>query len=376
MSRPRALALLLSLIVTLQAAPGLGATCRDLARELTLVSRSGASNEAAPQIQAEIERFRSLVSGYRQSLRSAGCGFNLFRRRDEAVCQTVRPKLNDAEYRLSSLKRQLRQAESTMRSRAATIRRDMSRLGCDRHFAAARRDIGRRIIEDRPQEKANPAREPVRAAASGPKFRTLCVRSCDGYLFPVSFETEEQNFARDENICRMQCPAGNPKLFVHRTYSEWTEDARALDGTRLKDHPNAFSYRKKLDPACSCHRTKTRSGLMVVAGGSLHATTRGAELHSRSVTGSVQIISGESRRQGYGTGQDQDLAPPSGALTAEADPDTAYRLRSGTSLDLLLSLIPPSGKSVSQGVRVIGPQRYPVRSTEAKAQDPVPTIVR
>ena len=38
-------------------------------------------------------------------------------------------------------------------------------------------------------------------------YRTLCVRLCDGYYFPVSFSTLPNHFQRDSELCASQCAA-------------------------------------------------------------------------------------------------------------------------------------------------------------------------
>src|SRR5271168_726058 len=38
-------------------------------------------------------------------------------------------------------------------------------------------------------------------------YRTLCVRTCDGYYFPISNATSSTRFAEDEQACQKLCPA-------------------------------------------------------------------------------------------------------------------------------------------------------------------------
>ena len=38
-------------------------------------------------------------------------------------------------------------------------------------------------------------------------YRTLCVRLCDGYYFPVSFSTLPNHFQRDAELCQSRCAA-------------------------------------------------------------------------------------------------------------------------------------------------------------------------
>jgi hypothetical protein len=83
-------------------------------------------------------------------------------------------------------------------------------------------------------------------------YRTLCVRSCDGYYFPVSYSTVPGKFAEDEQICRRMCPATEVTLFSHRNPGEDVSTAVSSTGRRYSEMPNAFSYRKQFNAACSC----------------------------------------------------------------------------------------------------------------------------
>ena len=46
-------------------------------------------------------------------------------------------------------------------------------------------------------------------------YRTLCVRLCDGYYFPVSFSTLPNHFQRDADLCQSQC-AAPAELYYHQ----------------------------------------------------------------------------------------------------------------------------------------------------------------
>ena len=45
-------------------------------------------------------------------------------------------------------------------------------------------------------------------------YRTLCVRLCDGFYFPISFATPEGGLARDAEQCRASCGV-EARLFYH-----------------------------------------------------------------------------------------------------------------------------------------------------------------
>lgn len=83
-------------------------------------------------------------------------------------------------------------------------------------------------------------------------FRTLCVRTCDGYYFPISFTTVQSRFTRDEQRCRSMCPGTEVALYVHRNPGEESEAMISLAGEPYVALPTAFRYRREYDPACKC----------------------------------------------------------------------------------------------------------------------------
>jgi len=83
-------------------------------------------------------------------------------------------------------------------------------------------------------------------------YRTLCVRTCDGYYFPVSYSTVPGKFADDEQLCRRMCPATEVTLYSHRNPGEDVSRAVSMSGRVYSDLPTAFSYRKQYNAACSC----------------------------------------------------------------------------------------------------------------------------
>lgn len=92
------------------------------------------------------------------------------------------------------------------------------------------------------------------AGPMGGTFRTICVRSCDGYYFPISFATTSDRFRDDEQSCQRMCPAAEVSLYTYRNPGEEVAQAVSLSGRLYTELPTAFSYRKALNPACSCRR--------------------------------------------------------------------------------------------------------------------------
>ena len=86
----------------------------------------------------------------------------------------------------------------------------------------------------------------------GSGYRTLCVRTCDGYYFPISYSTSPARFAEDEQTCQKLCPATEAVLYSHRNPGEEVAQAVASSGRTYKDLANAFRYRREFIASCSC----------------------------------------------------------------------------------------------------------------------------
>jgi hypothetical protein len=91
-------------------------------------------------------------------------------------------------------------------------------------------------------------------SSSGDTYRTICVRTCDGYYYPISFATNSSRFAEDERVCQRSCPAAEVVLFAHRNPGEDVSQAVSISGQLYATLPNAFRYRQSFDSGCSCRQ--------------------------------------------------------------------------------------------------------------------------
>jgi Protein of unknown function (DUF2865) len=85
----------------------------------------------------------------------------------------------------------------------------------------------------------------------GGSHRTVCVRMCDGFYWPVSFSAPRSKFYRDANACSSSC-SSEAKLFHFPSNGGQIEDAIDLTGRAYARLPTAFKYRKALVQGCTC----------------------------------------------------------------------------------------------------------------------------
>jgi len=88
----------------------------------------------------------------------------------------------------------------------------------------------------------------------GSGFRTVCVRTCDGFYVPISYSTSQDHFREDEKTCQRMCPAAEVVLFSHRNPGEDMNQATSLGGQPYTALPNAFRYRTEFNAQCTCKR--------------------------------------------------------------------------------------------------------------------------
>lgn len=100
---------------------------------------------------------------------------------------------------------------------------------------------------------ANPGvyRDLFEEEAPQPTYRSVCVRLCDGYYFPVSFATTQNGLRADAEKCSASC-SSEARLFFQPSPGEDIGAARDFLGLQYESLPNAFKYRKALVAGCQC----------------------------------------------------------------------------------------------------------------------------
>jgi hypothetical protein len=92
---------------------------------------------------------------------------------------------------------------------------------------------------------------PIGEARAGGK--AVCVRSCDGAFFPVSYSASGGNLDYLAEMCRALCPNAEATLYTYPVSGE-IEQAVSINGARYMDSPTALRYRRVFDPSCTCRR--------------------------------------------------------------------------------------------------------------------------
>lgn len=252
------------------------ATCSNLRSQLAAVGpkrNRRTSNKFGRAIQTQ----RQQLSKVRGALSSLGCRSRrkLFARSIHPRCSPLRKQRRHMERNLASLKTKSRKggASSSRVGQSDKLRRKLKRYlrleGCNsgrakktglshrqRKLAKQKK---RRAQERRIQVKKYKSAKQSETAIEqfslkGGTFKTMCVRTCDGYFFPVSFSTVQEEFGRDSQACNQLCPGVDIQLFYQDISDGNPENMiSARAGKPYSKMRNAFSFKKSYNPSCRCN---------------------------------------------------------------------------------------------------------------------------
>lgn len=88
-------------------------------------------------------------------------------------------------------------------------------------------------------------------ADDGAKYQTMCVRTCDGYYWPIRYPASRRDFKTDEAMCRSAC-GSQTQLYYRPGPGTDAEEMRDLDGRSYGASETAFAYRRGLVNGCAC----------------------------------------------------------------------------------------------------------------------------
>lgn len=81
---------------------------------------------------------------------------------------------------------------------------------------------------------------------------SYCVRTCDGFFYPVG-NPDSNDLPAHEAACERTCPGADTQVFVAAAGSTGIADAVNRGGQRYDGLASAFNHRVQLDNACTCN---------------------------------------------------------------------------------------------------------------------------
>lgn len=235
--------------------------CQRLEAQLTSLDRGNSDPTRADQIRKAddaVNRQQFEVDKLVSQARRMGCenvGFFSIFVSPPRQCGALNRRIGEQRNVLDRMQNQLERLQGGTTERAAQRQSLLIALadnGCGQQYRAAARAGQQGGFFDRLFGGGNIFTSPP--GEMGGTYRTVCVRTCDGYYFPISFETTPDHFREDEQTCQRMCPAADVQLYTYHNPGEEMAQSVSLNGRLYTELPTAFQYRKAINPACSCRR--------------------------------------------------------------------------------------------------------------------------
>ena len=197
---------------------------------------------AARKQQYELDR----TASYAQQLGCNNRQFLFFGSPPPPQCAGIDQQVQRMRANLSQLQAQLQQASGEGQRQALLARYDT-------YCRQGRRSSGNFFDQLFGNEVQPQDLPPVTTEDLSPRggSKAVCVRTCDGGFFPVSYSARRGGSDDLEELCHALCPNAETQLFTYSPSGD-IEQAVSADGMPYKSLPNALKYRTKFDPTCTC----------------------------------------------------------------------------------------------------------------------------
>ncbi|MCV3208511.1 DUF2865 domain-containing protein [Mesorhizobium sp. YC-39] len=356
--------------------------CRQLEADLASASRGGGKPALLRKYDDAIVRQRQQIAKARNQ---SGCGFSLFGRNENA-CAALDATLNRMNANLEALETKRAQlAGGGSRRDRARILASLDANGCRDDAVApkraplreANREDGNGTLLDQflDGDKSQPEalesdpgeQRGIRAMINQPdrmdlprlggEFRTVCVRTCDGYFFPMSNAASMGDFERDQKNCDSSCPGTEMQVFYTRGQGGDSADmTSSATGRPYRELPTAYLYKQSSrPPACGCNAAQN-----------------------------FEVIAGNppSPEQSLANTQTEPFIPvPVAKPDPGADPETLANAEGGLDVaDIKRLAVKPVASTLpppeQRKVRVVGPTFLPDPKAAIDLQAPAPKAVQ
>ncbi|AZO14453.1 DUF2865 domain-containing protein [Mesorhizobium sp. M2A.F.Ca.ET.043.05.1.1] len=375
-------------------------TCRQLEAELAATRGGGGGPGLVRKYDDAIARQREQLAKARGRASDAGCGFTLFSR-NVSQCAAINASIERMNANLDTLqaKRERLSAGGTRHDRSRILAALDANNCRDDEIAprraplqeASRDNGGGNLFEqlfgrqdqqletpdapDMPDTADVPLDDPsvrnIRRVINQPdgmdlprlggEFRTMCVRTCDGYFYPMSNAASVGDFERDQKNCESSCPGTEMQVFYSRGMDDDSGSmTSSVTGQPYSSLPTAYLYKQanySRPPTCGCN----------------------------AQAGNFTIIGGNppNPEQSQPDGMAPFIPMPAVKPDPGADPETLANAEGGLDQDAIkrlttkvpvspVSMLPPDQRKV----RVVGPAFLPDPSAAIDLKAPAPKSAR
>ncbi len=224
--------------------------CGRLQAQIATLPRGGDPAGTAKYVQAA-QKQRSEIDRTANYARSLGCDrqqFLFFGSPPPAQCGPIQAQIARMQANLQTLTAQAQRAGGDAARRDLTARYNQYCRNGEAKGFLEQLFGGRETEEDMVDELPQIDPEDL-APRGGPK--AVCVRTCDGAFFPISYTATKRRMGSLSELCTALCPNAETEVFTY-SMSRDIDDSVSASGQTYKSMPYAGKYRAKFDPTCSC----------------------------------------------------------------------------------------------------------------------------
>lgn len=302
-----------AMLICIDSSTAASRSCRQLEARLASLDRGGRASPAQlGKYDSAIARQSEEIGKARSRARRAGCGFSIFGR-NIAACASLNASIDRMNANLDTLRSQrARLSKGATRGERARVKAALAAKDCRGVAVAEKRLIERRpaahLFSDEPANE--PSGDPELSSeqnglddgsyldqmaelnlepAPQPQgeFRTMCVRTCDGYFYPVSNAASLRDFERDQKNCESSCPGTRMEVFYTNGIGDDPANmVSSATGRPYSELRTAYLYKKPGTdpvPACGCNAARD----FQIIGGNTSAPAQQSTVASSSITSFV-----------------------------------------------------------------------------------------
>ena len=235
--------------------------CLQLEQRLVVETQKGnPARDILPMIESQLTDASRRLAEAKSNLERGNCyDYFLFSKtlRNTRKCVDLSNAVTNLKRQVADLEGQRNQVSvEAGRSIQDDIIRELARNHCGANYT---RQAARNRDTDNPfsslwQEEGGGGGGMGGSYSSVPyaTYRTVCVRLCDGYYFPVSFSTLPNHFERDAEECSSKCAAPAELFYYQNPGASVEQMVGAVSNMPYTQLSTAFRYRKEFVKGCSC----------------------------------------------------------------------------------------------------------------------------
>ncbi len=242
-----------------------GPICMQLEQRLVVETQRGSLGRSQlPRIDEEMRQQDRAVAQAQQALDRGDCYETFFFSRTlrrVPQCLQAANQLDTSKRRLSELSIQRQQLQGTSEhSYQDDIIRELARNGCGSQYVqeARKRDAASdsSIFGGLGPEDDDAKNDNTFKSLPFATYRTVCVRLCDGFFFPVSYSTLPNHFGQDAEQCQSRCAAPVELYYHQNPGGDIKQAVSAKSQTPYTNLKSAFKYTKEYVSGCSCKQAE------------------------------------------------------------------------------------------------------------------------